>query len=271
MKTSTTLIVMMAMAGFVMPLQAALIINNGDIVSNHYVYSLTYDDMSTTMSPLKFENDAWSLANFSTINEGTAGARFVQATAGETTAELIYKFDFSATQYRPTAVSVRDIFLMWNFGEEGATATSAWSLDNVTYNEISTGVTYGTDHVSKPLSMGGTDVIPLSQPSVFYYKFTVAVNQYDVDGVFTGPWNLVHWNREDSGQTYYFNTDFTVTPIPEPSVFALIGLGATGLCCFRKKHDKRNPRPLPGTPGNLALATTMRAGLARRPSRTLNP
>jgi len=190
----------------------SLEITDDETSTGHYEYKLSYDDMSSERVPLQFEADVWQRQRFHTVNED-AGPRFISVEAGENEAFLIYRFDFSKTKWKPTEMFIRDVFILWDHeGKEGQTAVSAWSTDNITYHELHKASTANEAAEGGFSGGGGTKEVELPpNTTTVYYKFRVVVDGKDVDGVFTGPLNLVHWNRESADDEYFFHVQFNLS------------------------------------------------------------
>lgn len=210
--------------GFQMGAKAALVISDGDISGGHYIYDLTYAEMNTSAV---FNNDVFSQVRMEVVQEGAGNPNYLSPVrndnSGYTTAEFVYKFDFSTTSYRPTAVAVYDILTaVWPDGGPHETLTTAYSLDGTNYTTIRTLSTVGATSFEFLNSNGTTNVDLSSAPDVFYYKTTFVAN----DLSFGFGWNGAQWNRMLSDFTP-FSTDFTVTAVPEPAPIALLVMGGS--------------------------------------------
>lgn len=184
----------------------------GDVQGNRFVYTLDYKDMDKAADKLKFENDIWENTNFFTWNEGPSGARYIAAKAGETKAQLIYRFDFSASGYTVKSMSLRDIFIVWDSkGDEGTTVIAEWSTDNDKYHFIRSA--YNMAHQTESGFVGAGDTVKVDLPAgtrTVYYRLTATVNEKDADGKLSK--SAIQWNREGNAEeNYYFKADFQLT------------------------------------------------------------
>lgn len=222
------------------PVQAALTISNTDISGGQYTYSLSYADMATT----KFTDDVFSRSTFGatpSVNTTIAGTgsgerHFVGpvTTINDTnfkSASFTYKFDFSTTSFRPTALSLRDgVYLFSGNGVTAGSVTTEYSLDNVNWTPIRTVSTLDGS------SSGVTSISLSSMPDTVYYR----VNFTATSGSFGFGSNAAQWARSASTTSPNpFVADFTVTSsIPEPSTYALLSamaaLTATGFMLRRR-------------------------------------
>jgi hypothetical protein len=214
-----------------LPAYGALMINNADITAGgtEYKYDLSFAELTST----NFNNDVFTKSNVEVVaaGSGTSERRFVRTVSGQTSAEFVYKFDFTNTDYRPTSLDLTDVLFV--FGVNAAdgqtlTGTTAYSLDGTTYNQIRTLSSSKTSNPQNPNSGPGVTTIALpTQPGVVYYKFTGSVSS----GTF--PQDAVHWNRMGPSDATRFIADFTVAAVPEPSAAALM-LGAGALFLRRR-------------------------------------
>ncbi len=209
--------------------QAALVISNGDIVADHYVYQLTYADMANNT---KFSADVFT--NNQTSVREEAPVRYVLPTINNlyrTTSSFSYKFDFSTTEYRPVSLSLGENMYAFASSDPSVIITSSYSIDNgVNWITLRSITSYISPGVYTNASSGGTTTIDLSsQPVSVLYR----VNFASVTSGF-GWSSVAQWNREDSGYPH-FQADFTV--VPEPSTSMLL-LGALLLVALeiRKRH-----------------------------------
>ncbi len=99
-----------------------------------YDYSLAASDM---IEGKKFPADAKLVENAACHKD--RGTVFISADSGASEATIVYEFDFTQTQYRPTSVDWQ--YALNLFGKPGPNrakviATVAWSLDGKIYNTI---------------------------------------------------------------------------------------------------------------------------------------
>jgi len=207
---------------------ATLIISDANIAEGHYVYDLTFAEMS---SNTVFDADVWAQSNVDAFQEPISwgGARYVRAEPGRFTASFTYLFDFSATTYRPVHMDLRDYLAIFNNEDpdENTVITTDWSLDGTDYNLIQ--VLETPERPTVGIGQAGSAVMALPDlPPLIYYR--VVMTNGDADG-FTLVQN--QWNRQSlpSGDDRYFRVDFTVVQVPEPTtlnVLALYSLAVLG-------------------------------------------
>ncbi|MAX26970.1 MAG: hypothetical protein CMJ19_20950, partial [Phycisphaeraceae bacterium] len=99
-----------------------------------YDYALAASDM---IEGRKFPADAKLVENAACHKD--RGTVFISADSGASEATIIYEFDFTQTQYRPTSVDWQ--YALNLFGKPGpkranVIATVAWSIDGKVYNTI---------------------------------------------------------------------------------------------------------------------------------------
>lgn len=231
-KNSMCSTLLIAAAAFVaMPLaHGALTISNDSIVSSHYIYSLNFADLQNAT---KFDNDIFSKTNVSVFQEGsgTDQRNFIRAEVGKTYAELVYKFDFTTTNYRPTELALSD-FILVNTATGTLVGKSEYSVDGSNWATIRTKTSTGKAETSG----FGTTSITLSSPDVVYYRVTFSITDA------TLAINGAQWNRLGSGSGTWFTANFTVTeatPIPEPSTLVLLaGVGVLCLSALYRRFSK---------------------------------
>ncbi len=146
--------------------RAVLAIQDADIVNNHYEYQMSFDDLANAT---KLNQNVYSQANISVSKTGTGSSevRFVRANQGQTSAALIYKFDFTQTSFLPRSVSITDYVL----SKKSSTLTSQWSTDGVNWTTIRSITSKKSTVTSGP----GTTVIDFTSaklPKVVYYRVT---------------------------------------------------------------------------------------------------
>ena len=218
--------------------QAALNINDPDISGGHYMYNLTYSDMNNST---KFDNDVFSQLRMEVVQEGVANPNYLSPirsdNSGYTTAQFIYKFDFSLTSYLPTSVDIFDHQVaVWPDGGPHETLTSSYSTDGVNYTPIRTLSTDGATSFEF-LTSSGTTTIDLSSANtqVLYYKETFVAD----DLTFGFGWNGAQWNRSASDSDPTFTANFTVAAVPEPSALWLIVGGLMALVAVKRVSFQR--------------------------------
>ena len=214
--------------------QAELMIADGDITGGHYAYDLTFaetgDDTvlladATSVTRLTCYVDNWT--------PGTTRHEIIADYTNDTSAGLTYVFDFSQTNYRPTAMFLREKFTLFNniHGHDLTRAWSRWSSDAVNWATI-------TDFSTpQDTTYGGSKLTEYSttfqdMPAVVSYTMSMTTLAGDLDGKLTADHN--QWNRIDSTNTDAFLVDFTLTEIPEPATLSLLAIG--GLALIRRRN-----------------------------------
>jgi len=204
--------------GVVSASNAALVIHNSDIVGDHYVYDLPYEDIGWGI----LNNDASSSTGIGYWNDGNDSVRYFYA-YGEGTATVVFTYDFSTTDYRPTAVSFRDIIQNLG-GDSSVQGLSQWSTDGTTWHDL-------TSIAGANSGVGATYNITFDtgSPDVVYYRVTLSSDSGFGDSA------AVQWGRQAPGQTWGYKADFTVTEVPEPAALGLLGLGSLLLAGHRRR------------------------------------
>lgn len=224
----TLLISLAAILAAVPPAQSALVINNSDIAANHYVYTLNYVD---TSSSTKFNDDVFSQDQIGVVQEG-GGTHFLLPAQNfnfRSTSSFTYQFDFSATDYRPTSLSLTENMTAFASTDPSATITSSYSINNGSTWTVLNSV---TSTGSQTGAYGGTSIIDLSgQPASVLFKVDFVANTAGF-----GWTNAVQWNRLSSDNNNAFNADFTVAVVPEPSS---AGLAAAGVLFLLMLYRRR--------------------------------
>jgi hypothetical protein len=213
----------------------AVSITNANIVGGHYVYDLTFAETAnntvlladtTSVTRLTCYVDNW---NPNTLHE------IMPYYTNSSSAGLTYVFDFSHTNYRPTAMNLREAFTLFNniHGPDLTRAWSGWSTNGSTWTTITDfttpqNLTYG----GGTLTQYGTTFSGL--PALVYYKMSMTTLPGDGDGVLTADQN--QWNRIDSTNAGSFLVNFTVTPVPEPITLAGFALGGLALLRYRRNR-----------------------------------
>jgi hypothetical protein len=223
------------------PAAATLVITNSSIVGGHYVYDLTFNE---TANNTVLNADALSVTRLTCYvdnwNPGTTLHEVIAYYTNSTSAGLVYKFDFSQTNYRPSSFALREAFTLFNniHGHDLTLAWSGWSTDNVTWTTVTSfttpqGTTYGGGTVTNYTSPA------LSWPSVVYYKMSMTTQPGDGDGVLTADHN--QWNRIDSSNANAFRADFTMTMVPEPATCVLLATSIAACALLVRGRARKAP------------------------------
>lgn len=204
--------------------RAALVINNSDIVAGHYIYDLTFAE---TQNSTVFNNDVFFQSRISVMQEGGV-TNFVTPdpsdNSGYTTASLVYKFDFSTTDFRPVSLDLYDNIFAFYHPSVAETVVTSYSLDGINYTPIHTASTVGQ---TTSQSANGFVTIDLSsQPTAVYYQVEFTADTSTFGYGYLG----AQWNRLEA-PSQPFEADFTVVAVPEPATAGLLGLAA--LICAR--------------------------------------
>ncbi|MFA6962124.1 MAG: PEP-CTERM sorting domain-containing protein [Opitutaceae bacterium] len=196
---------------------ATLTISDADIQNGTYYYDLTFADLSTS----QFFSDVDSFSNVSVSSE--ANWKYVYTTASS--ADFVYKFDFSGTSSRPDSVTLTGggrvfgdstgnyfgtVSVFYRIGDAGG-----WTLINSVNNSF-TGSTTNRGYSA------ATSIALTGMPDTFYYKVV-----YQVD---TGAAsNRYQWDRiNGTTDNNFFSATFSTVAIPEPAAFAML-VGGFGL------------------------------------------
>ena len=213
---------------------ATLVITDAQIVGNHYTYDLTFGE---TANNAVLNADALSVTRLTCCVDTwnpTELHEIIAYKTNSTSAGVLYKFDFSQTTYRPTALSLREKFNLFNniHGHDLTLAWSGWSTDATTWTTITSFTTpQNTPHGGGTVTNYQT-VIP-GMPEVVYYQMSMTTQTGDADGVLTEDHN--QWNRISATSTDYFLADFTMAEVPEPLTLLGLTLGV-GAVALRLRH-----------------------------------
>lgn len=209
----------------------SLVVTDGDIANGRFVYAITNTGANFNVP---VANALSSSTSMEFRNEGSANnyASYYRAYGGSTTAQMTLKFDFSQTSYRPTEVTLSDrLHLFNNDNGNSYTLITRWSIDGINWTTIKSLTSTGIGSV---ISDVASNTISLSGADTFYYSF------YAVANTGTFPTNAVEWGRGTSGQSV-FSADFNLTPVPEPSTLAFLGLcGGLMLLGMRQRRQPLN-------------------------------
>lgn len=205
-----------------------LVISENQISANQFTYTKV-NSGATFTNPLEDALISASQQNVDFFNEGGGSnyTSYERAFGGVTSAQFILGYDFSTSNYQPTAVTVLDKFLIFENDNPNVsvTLTSDWSVDGVTWINIKTLSTTGIggqvfDYSSNNVSLPG-DV------ASFFYRYTATATE----GSFLT--NALQWGRTELGQTM-FAADFTVVAVPEPSTIFMALCGIASIALLRR-------------------------------------
>jgi hypothetical protein len=211
--------------------RAALVIIDANIVANHYVYDLTFNDTATNAV---LQSDTSSLTRLTCYVDNWNPTTLHEVMANYTnssSAGLGFTFDFSQTGYRPVAMSLRETFTLFNniHGHDLTRAWSRWSTDNSSWTTITDFSTPQTGYGGGTLTNYSTPIA--GKPGVVYYSMSMTTQPGDGDGILTADHN--QWNRIDSSNAGCYRVDFTLVEIPEPATMSLLLLGGVAMVCRR--------------------------------------
>jgi len=201
------------------PAFAALSITNGDISGGHFIYDLSFDELANSTV---FDNDVFSQSNVSVIQQGTGinERRYVAANTGETSASLVYAFDFSGTSWLPEAVTFKTYLFAVDDASNTYKIEADYSLNGVDWSLLRVIDTSSTTGNQTTVGDNTLDFSSLgSLPDTVYYRVTYTALSGTVQNTHT------QWSRSADGQSN-FSADFTV--IPEPYTTGLL-FGASAL------------------------------------------
>jgi len=195
------------------PAQGSLVISNTAIVNARYVYELTYERMTNSAA---FNADVFSTSN---VVWGALGpTRYIRTfdSLHERTtnkfAEVVYRFDFTATDFLPLSMTIRDNLATFRNHDpnEHTLATTAWSTNGVDYILV--------NQLASPVApVLGTGVVAdvsvnlPSRPSLVYYRvvFTNFESGFNED---QAQWNRVSTAGADT--TSCFRVSFATNSVP---------------------------------------------------------
>lgn len=214
------------------PIHADVIVQDASVAGDHYVYTLDFDDLATNT---KFEDDKYGKTSVRVIDDQVNGVRAVAAWGGNAAnlqSEIIYKFDFTQSQYRPTAVSFTDsVSLLASNNpnkDDDLTVTISYSTDGSTWMDLRI-----VESEPNFLLSQDTTTVSLSSPNAVYYKVHIAPNGGDGDGIISHD-SANQWNRQKSDESIDpFTADFTLA-IPEPGSL-MLSVAGLGLMVFRRR------------------------------------
>jgi hypothetical protein len=186
--------------------QASLVISNSDIAGGHYIYDLTYEEM--VAGPAVFTGDVFFTTNITwfgsiirTFDSQHEGGVYMYA-------EIVYRFDFTGTDYVPTNMIVRDDLTLFNNHDpnENSLSTTAWSTNGVDYFTLHQLTSPVPPDVATSLVESASVALP-SAPGVVYYRaaFTNFESGFSEDQT---QWNRLDFPSDDA--TRCFRVDFAV-------------------------------------------------------------
>lgn len=157
--------------------------------------------------------------------------RLTYAIARNTYAELVLHWDFSSSGLLPRSVALTDRTTLFTGAllraafAERTRATVQYGVNGVDWFLIdvqetplvSSGVGVNDDWTSVLLDLG-------AGAEHFYYRVTMDTLPDDANGEFTAQRN--QWSRVNPGVAATFRAEFSANPVPEPSSFALLAIGA---------------------------------------------
>ncbi|AQQ72301.1 hypothetical protein SMSP2_02684 [Limihaloglobus sulfuriphilus] len=199
---------------FTTSLPAAITITAGDIQQDddgyYYEYELTYGDMANSN---KLLNDAYSHSNISVIAPAIMRSdRYIVADAGETSAAIVYEFDFTSVIVDGLiltikSVDIRDTVTMFNnaSGNETSTVATKWSVNNSSYTTLRSVSTPASGSTTSPFT---TLEILTGQDQKFYYRVSFSNSKYDANGFDAG---LNQWNRQGNTSSDHFKVTVRFT------------------------------------------------------------
>jgi len=198
-----------------------------DVTAGNITGGNTFD-FTVAQGPYQLNDENWELGNYG--NNGGNGPGLIDSTnfgyladnsvappytqtdgylgalPGDTTADLILGFDFSGSGYTPTALTFNANTI--DFGT-AATYTYEYSTDGFTYTPFAT--------VSNTFSGSPESTAITGDPSQVYVEIAIS-----------DPSGFVYSHTElgrSAVDTAALDYSFTVAATPEPSTFALVGLG----------------------------------------------
>jgi len=200
--------------------QAALVLNDSDISSNHYVYNLTKTEMDTT----QFWND-WYGSNNVYVNYESTNTSITAYSWNAESMYVTYLFDFSTTGYRPTSANITSSISFFTLGIKFSSKVSADGVVWYDLDPASAGSRVTT------LTVTAATVNATEFPDQLYYKIEIKTD----DGS-AFPWIAAQWNRVSSdSDPATFTADFTVVPVPEVASLGLLGVGGMLMAARRKR------------------------------------
>ncbi|AHF94330.1 hypothetical protein OPIT5_12345 [Opitutaceae bacterium TAV5] len=212
-------------------LHAALSISDADIQDGKYIYDLTFADMTTTSpSTGQFFEDVWSWSNIALSTEDNW--KYVRAI--DTSANFIYKFDFSDTNFRIEKVDIAGTGRLFGDTTGNIVGTVSiyysltgndddWTLITSSDNKGFTGSTTNRGY-NTAASITLTELA-----ETFWYKVVFDVEKGTAS-------TRYQWNRINSTDNP-FTVTFDVAAVPEPATVALLsGLSVllVALCLGRR-------------------------------------
>lgn len=212
---------------------AAIVVDSAEVVDGTYTYNIGYTNANQALA------DAVTNTNFAFVHFSD-NTRLTYALDGNTYAELVLHWDFSASGLSPRSVALTDrttlftdTLLRANFAESTRATVhysvngSNWFLiDTQETPLVSSGMVVNDDWTNVILDLGGGT-------EHFYYRVTMITLPDDVNGVFTATRN--QWSRVNPGVTTTFRTVFSAEPVPEPTTLSLLLLGGLALIRRRRK------------------------------------
>jgi hypothetical protein len=121
------------------------------------------------------------------------------------------------------------LFSYWHQGGDG---NDGWYTDSSVTGGVATGFAYDFQHL---------DSYSLTLTSSTTYTFTDVTTSQSINGTLAGTVNQVEFLRANdsasapsNGQDFKFN-NLEITEVPEPTTFALVGVGASVLFLMRRR------------------------------------